>query len=43
MSLGFSDVQIEPYENAEIVTRDSEFWELWKEKPGFVVVKARKK
>lgn len=42
-SYGFSDVQIEPCENAEIVTRDPEFWDLWKEKPGFVVVKARKR
>ncbi|KAL7620930.1 hypothetical protein AAE478_008241 [Parahypoxylon ruwenzoriense] len=40
---GFCDVEIEPCESAEVVRTDPEFWRLWVERPGFVVVKARKK
>ncbi|KAI5923507.1 methyltransferase-like protein [Camillea tinctor] len=40
---GFSDVVIEPYENAEVVQADPEFWKLWLEQPGFAIVKALKK
>ncbi|KAI1875789.1 uncharacterized protein JN550_002075 [Neoarthrinium moseri] len=40
---GFCDVKSEPCENAEIVKSDPGFWQLWIERPGFVVVKAQKR
>ncbi|PVH95163.1 S-adenosyl-L-methionine-dependent methyltransferase [Periconia macrospinosa] len=40
---GFYDVQIEPCDHLDIVKADPEFWQSWKDAPGFVVVKARKR
>ncbi|KAI1856263.1 hypothetical protein JX265_011775 [Neoarthrinium moseri] len=40
---GFCDVKSEPCENAEVVKSDPGFWQLWIERPGFVVVKAQKR
>ncbi|ORY65117.1 S-adenosyl-L-methionine-dependent methyltransferase [Pseudomassariella vexata] len=39
---GLVDIEVEPYENAEIIRRDPEFWGLFLEMPSMVVVKARK-
>ncbi|KAI1370247.1 S-adenosyl-L-methionine-dependent methyltransferase [Hypoxylon crocopeplum] len=39
---GLGDVEIEPYENSEVVRKDPEFWELFLENPSLAVVKARK-
>ncbi|KAI1099031.1 S-adenosyl-L-methionine-dependent methyltransferase [Jackrogersella minutella] len=39
---GLGEVEIEPYENAEAVKKDPEFWKLFLENPSTVVVKARK-
>jgi len=40
---GFDDVEIEPYEDAEIVVKgDPEFWRAFLDYPSFAVVKARK-
>ncbi|KAK8062198.1 hypothetical protein PG997_014295 [Apiospora hydei] len=40
---GFTDVEIEPCEKQGVVRADPGFWQLWINKPGFVVVKARKR
>ena len=40
---GFCDVEVEPCKNADIVKADPGFWQLWRENPGFVVMRARKK
>jgi toxoflavin synthase len=40
---GLTDVEIVPYESAEVVQKDSEFWKLFLERPSLAVVKAVKK
>ncbi|KAI1632664.1 methyltransferase-like protein [Biscogniauxia mediterranea] len=40
---GLCDVEVEPYENAEMVRKDPAFWEAFLESPSFAVVKARKR
>jgi SAM-dependent methyltransferase len=40
---GLVDVEIEPYEKAEVVKKDPVFWSSFLEQPGFAVVKATKK
>lgn len=40
---GFEDVEIEPYENAEVIFGDPEFWKRFLDEPSLAVVKARKK
>ncbi|KAL7628433.1 hypothetical protein AAE478_002636 [Parahypoxylon ruwenzoriense] len=40
---GLCDVQIEPYENTEVVKSNKEFWKLFLDEPSMAVVKARKK
>jgi SAM-dependent methyltransferase len=40
---GFYDVEVEPCDDADVVKADPEFWQLWRENPGFVIVKARKR
>ncbi|KAI0012632.1 methyltransferase-like protein [Xylariaceae sp. FL0662B] len=40
---GLSEVEIEPYENAEIVRSNPEFWKLFVDNPSMIVVKAKKK
>ncbi|KAI8624292.1 S-adenosyl-L-methionine-dependent methyltransferase [Xylariaceae sp. FL1651] len=40
---GLVDVQIEPYENTEIVKQNPEIWKSFLEEPGVAVVKAVKK
>ncbi|KAI4865715.1 methyltransferase-like protein [Hypoxylon rubiginosum] len=39
---GLRHVQTEPYENAEVVQADREFWKAFLDQPSLVVVKARK-
>ncbi|KAI1080705.1 methyltransferase-like protein [Whalleya microplaca] len=39
---GLSEVEIEPYENAEVVRKDNEFWKLFLDKPFMAIVKAKK-
>lgn len=40
---GLEDIQIEPFENAECIGQDPEFWAHYLEDPPMVVVKARKR
>ncbi|KAI1481087.1 methyltransferase-like protein [Daldinia eschscholtzii] len=40
---GFHKVEIEPCENTKVVQDDPEFWKIWVEDPGFVIVRAWKK
>ncbi|KAI1643737.1 methyltransferase-like protein [Daldinia loculata] len=40
---GFHRVEIEPCENTKVVRDDPEYWKLWVEHPGFVIVRAWKK
>ena len=40
---GLEDVQLEPFENAEAVRNNPDFWALYLEQPPMVVVKARKR
>ncbi|XXG95304.1 hypothetical protein Hte_001565 [Hypoxylon texense] len=40
---GLRDVRTEPYENAEVVRSDREFWKVFLDQPSLVVVKATKK
>ncbi|KAI1775930.1 methyltransferase-like protein [Hypoxylon cercidicola] len=40
---GLHDVQIEPYENAEVVRSDGAFWKVFLDRPSLAVVKARKR
>lgn len=40
---GLEDVQTEPYENAEVVRQNKEFWKVFLDQPSLVVVKATKK
>lgn len=40
---GLTDVEVVPYEKAEVVQKDPEFWELFLERPNLAVVKAVKK
>ncbi|KAI0007902.1 methyltransferase-like protein [Xylariaceae sp. FL0662B] len=42
VKFGLSDVEVEPYENAEVVKKDPEFWKLFLENPYMAVVKANK-
>ncbi|CAH0044515.1 unnamed protein product [Clonostachys solani] len=41
--LGFTDIETIPFESAETIQKDPEFWKLFMESPPFVVVKATKK
>lgn len=41
-SHGFCDVEIEACDSADVVKADPDFWQTWREKPGFAIVKARK-
>ncbi|KAI0596355.1 methyltransferase-like protein [Biscogniauxia sp. FL1348] len=40
---GLCDVEVEPYENADMVKKDPAFWEAFLDSPSFAVVKARKR
>jgi ubiquinone/menaquinone biosynthesis C-methylase UbiE len=40
---GLTNVQIVPYESAEVVQKDPEFWKLFLERPSLAVVQASKK
>jgi SAM-dependent methyltransferase len=40
---GLTDIAVVPYENAEVVQRDPEFWKLFLERPNLAVVRAVKK
>ena len=40
---GLTDVEDVPYESAEVVQKDPEFWKLFLERPSWAVVKAVKK
>jgi hypothetical protein len=40
---GLTDVEVVPYESAEVVQKDPDFWKLFLERPSLAVVKAVKK
>ncbi|KAI2619908.1 S-adenosyl-L-methionine-dependent methyltransferase [Hypoxylon sp. NC1633] len=39
---GLGEIENEPFENAEVIAKDPEYWKLFLENPYMVVVKARK-
>jgi ubiquinone/menaquinone biosynthesis C-methylase UbiE len=39
---GLTDVEVVPYESAEVVQKDPDFWKLFLERPSLAVVKARR-